>query len=238
MCGLTMDGIKMWTLSIDGIKDGIMTLESQLMEGDISSGIRNVLKEYQDQGYTWRPVDGSEFVYSLYRSEEDEFTLAGIDYVEDTDSDNEILSKFFSLDGNRYLELIINSANGVISSYLYTSGDNPEREYLLSSGVSPDLSPTKIIKESMKKIGYELDEVEMKEESSIVSLFKYIVGMFWAEILSDPYTEITTLYLFYGKDPASTIKISEIQTASRYQSHYEILANHMKLIDQRISEMK
>ena len=86
-----MRGKNMWTLSVDGIIDGIMTMESQLMEGDISSGIQKVLKDYQNQGYTCQPVDGSGFVYSLYRSEEDEFTLVGIDYVEDTDSDNEIL---------------------------------------------------------------------------------------------------------------------------------------------------
>ena len=233
-----MRGKNMWTLSVDGIIDGIMTMESQLMEGDISSGIQKVLKDYQDQGYTCQPVDGSGFVYSLYRSEEDEFTLAGIDYVEDTDSDNEILSNFYSLGGNSYLELVINSCNGLISSFLYTSGDTPEREYLLSSGASADPGSVKLINESLKKIGFGLNGEEMESESSIVSLFKYIDEMCWAEILSDPYNSISTLYLYNGKDPSQSVKVSEINTGSRYQSHYEILANHMDLLKEKISEMK
>ena len=133
---------------------------------------------------------------------------------------------------------MINSCNGLISSFLYTSGDTPEREYLLSSGASADPGSVKLIKESLKKIGFGLNGEEMESESSIVSLFKYIDEMCWAEILSDPYNSISTLYLYNGKDPSQSVKVSEINTGSRYQSHYEILANHMDLLKEKISEMK
>lgn len=129
----------MWIFSEEGIENGNRFRRSGPIEGDVSAALKKEFTRLEAKGYKLEPLDEDGMYYRVTGDDSTDYQICAY-HVESLLIEPYIMSVFYHLRDNIYVEVMRDTPNNVVIVYLYPAGIPGGKDEVARMDMSPETS--------------------------------------------------------------------------------------------------